>query len=169
MHRLNPRFRRWRAVGALYLLVNSRQQTDLFWLFFNFVFSDPFFVFWPLFHFRVFLNKKLIKIHEFILSLKRRYWSNSTVSAMYFSYESEAWKNEIFRSKHGHQSTLYCSDFDTKLRMAAFQRRQARQNPSTIRSIRGRLSKSTLLIRRCGQNGYLFFSSVTSEEKWSKG
>ena len=46
-----------------------------------------------------------------------------------------------FRSKHGHESNLYCSDFDESgadqaVRSSALERRQFRQNPNNIRSIR---------------------------------
>ncbi len=48
----------------------------------------------------------------------------------------------VRKSKVGHESTLYCSDFDDfgvvwKLTISAFKRRQARQNPSNIISIPG--------------------------------
>ncbi len=48
----------------------------------------------------------------------------------------------VRKSKHGHESTLYCSVFDDfsvvwKLTISALKRRQARQNPLGIRSIRG--------------------------------
>ena len=56
------------------------------------------------------------------------------------------------KSKVGHESTLYCSDFDDfgvvwKLTVSAFKRRQARQNPSILRSIRGHV-----LIRKSWKN-----------------
>ena len=69
----------------------------------------------------------------------------------------------IFESKHGHESTLYCSvfaDFSVvqELTFSAFKRHQARQNPLGIRSIRGHVlirifHKSTLLIRETARKG----------------
>ena len=81
---------------------------------------------------------------------KRQRWS----ILVFFQHENDQ------NSKYVHEMHQYSSvdnNFGVvrQLRMPAFQRRQDRQNPSNRRSIHahGLISKSTLLIRRCGQNG----------------
>ena len=57
-----------------------------------------------------------------------------------------------------HQYWSHCDDFSVvrQLRMPAFQRRQARQNPPNRRSIHDHVQKSTLLIRRAARRDIVY-------------